>query len=329
MIKGQSKKKIYIVGAGQIGSRHLQALKSVDIHLDITVIDPSDASLKIAKELYDGVTGTRKHHVQYLKEIPASFGVVDIAIIPSNSNVRRLIIETLLSRGQVCNMVLEKLLFDRKEDYITVFNLLKSRAVKAWVNCSMRTMPFYAELKSLFQGSAFIYTVTGSRFGLITNAIHYIDHMSYLSGKVSYELDTRLLDFPPIESKRQGFLELNGTLSVKFANGCTGIFTCFTEGTLPLTVEIVSPKTRAISKESEGKALISNESENWKWREVDAVIPYQSQMTAPVVADILTKGDCNLVEYDDSMKVHLILLEGLREYLNSRSKKKYDLFPFT
>lgn len=321
-------KSIFIVGAGQLGSRHLQALKSVKIPLDITVIDPSDISLRTAQERYDSIAG-ENHPVKFIKEIPASFNNVDIAIVPSTADVRRQIIERLLYGGSVKYMILEKLLFNRADDYFKVHELLKSRAVKAWVNCSMRTMPFYAGLQSLFKGSPFLYMVTGSNFGLITNAIHYIDHMVYLCGEAAYELDTSLLDYPPIDSKRRGFLELNGTLSVQFANGCRGMFSCFPEGSLPVMVEIVSPDVRVISKEWEGKASISKKSDNWNWIEADSTVLYQSQMTAAVITDILDKGACDLVDYDNSMKEHLTLLNGLHDFLNKKSGNKYDVFPFT
>lgn len=322
-------KNIFIVGAGQLGSRHLQALKSVEIPLDITVVDPSESSLNTAKERYYGTSGATDHKVKYLQKIPGSFEKIDIAIIPSNSNVRRSIVETLLANGRVEYMVLEKLLFDKEEDYHSINLLLKEKSVKAWVNCSMRTMPFYNGLEQLFKGKKFIYNVTGSQFGLITNAIHYIDHISFLSDCLSYDVDTSMLQFPPIQSKRPGFLELNGTLSVRFSNGCSGLFTCFPEGKLPVLVEIISDNIRLLSKEWENKALICEEKENWQWKEVDATIPFQSQMTGKVVIDILSRGQCALVEYEDSMKLHIPLLEGLQSFLTARSGSKYDAYPFT
>ena len=48
----KSSKKVVIIGAGNIGSRHLQALKAVKIPLEIFVIDPSQASLDLSKERY-------------------------------------------------------------------------------------------------------------------------------------------------------------------------------------------------------------------------------------------------------------------------------------
>jgi ornithine cyclodeaminase/alanine dehydrogenase-like protein (mu-crystallin family) len=46
-------RQLVIVGAGNIGSRHLQALKLVKTPLKIHVIDPSMNALKISKERYD------------------------------------------------------------------------------------------------------------------------------------------------------------------------------------------------------------------------------------------------------------------------------------
>lgn len=320
---------IFIVGAGQLGSRHLQALKSVERPLAITVIDPSEASLKTARERYEGIPGVQTHTVQYLTEVPRSFGTADIAIIPSNADARRTIVETLLGRGTVRAMVLEKLLFDRKDDYAAVRDLLDRHGVRSWVNCSMRTMPFYAGLRPLFQGRAFTYTVTGSQFGLITNAIHYLDHMAYLSGGLRFTLDTSLLHLPPIESKRKGFLELTGTLIARFENGCTGVLTCLPAGDLPVMIEIVSAETRLLSREWERKAWIARSGDKWAWQEMDAPIPYQSQMTAQVVADILGTGACSLVPYEDSMQLHLQLLEPLRVLLNAQRGAEQDRYPFT
>ena len=49
-------KRIFIIGSGQLGSRHLQALKNIDEELDIYVIDPSNKSLDVAKNRYESIT---------------------------------------------------------------------------------------------------------------------------------------------------------------------------------------------------------------------------------------------------------------------------------
>jgi predicted dehydrogenase len=48
-------KSIVIIGAGQLGSRHLQALRLIDEPIRIQVVDPSHESLKVAEERFNQV----------------------------------------------------------------------------------------------------------------------------------------------------------------------------------------------------------------------------------------------------------------------------------
>lgn len=322
-------KKIHIIGAGQLGSRHLQALKNVKIPLKVKVIDPSKESLKVAKERYDSMAGPGDHEIEFCQTIPAADGEIDLAIVVTNSNVRRQVVEDLLGQAKVKNLILEKLLFQKKEDHKAVAKLLKKSGSRAWVNCSMRNMPFYAGLKKELNGSKISYFVTGSQYGLITNSIHYIDHMAYLAGDLDYSIDTTGLDVKPIASKRKGFLELTGTLNIHFKSGSSGTLVCYPTGDLPTQVEIHSDRFRCISRESENKAWVQKASNGWKWEEVEARIPYQSEATANLVDNIFKTGDCPLVSFEDSVKLHLPLLEALKKHLNKNSKTKINHYPFT
>jgi ubiquinone/menaquinone biosynthesis C-methylase UbiE len=46
---------IAVVGAGQIGSRHLQALSLIDREARLQIVDPSSQSLATAKERFETV----------------------------------------------------------------------------------------------------------------------------------------------------------------------------------------------------------------------------------------------------------------------------------
>ena len=50
-------------------------------------------------------------------------------------------------------------------------------------------------------------------------------------------------------------------------------------------------------------------SEDWAWRMTHFTIPYQSQLTAGIVEDIVSDGSCGLTRFDVSMQLHLPLLE--------------------
>lgn len=319
-------KKIYIIGAGQLGSRHLQALRAVKIPLDITVIDPFKESLSVAKQRYEDMNG-ENHRIRYIDKIDRG-QKIDLAIIATNSDVRAEIIKKLLKNNQVKYLILEKLLFTQKRDYSIIAKLIKKTNTKTWVDCSMRTMPYYFNLKKRVP-QRFVYFVNGSQYGLATNAIHYIDHMAYLSDCLNFIVDTTALHGKILESKRKGFLELTGSIKVHFENGSKGIFVCYPDGDAPVQVEIHSSGFRTINRQIEGKAWTTGPKEKWLYREEEAKVPYQSEMTTDLVRDILTKGTCYLPDYETSKKIHIQLLEPLRKFVNCHSRKKYTYYPFT
>lgn len=320
-------KNICIVGAGNIGSRHLQGLKKVNFPLSIEIVDPSLKSLRIAKERYNQINSPINHNVSFLQDLNGISKKIDLAIIATSSNVRREVMEKLLKDSNIRYLILEKILFQKRKDYFEIENLLERKNIKAWINFSMRTMSFYYNLKGKFK-SPIQMIVSGSQFGLITNVIHFIDYIAFLTNCYDFKVETEVLDHKAINSKRSGFLELNGTLNVYFKEGSSGNFTCNQDGDSPFIIEIFSSNLRCISRESERKAWISSTQSKWQWQEKDSDIPYQSDMTNKVAESILKKGSCTLTTYAQASKLHLQLLESLLRFLN-RSEKKFSIYPFT
>lgn len=318
--------KIKIIGAGALGSRHLQALKSVNYPLDIKVIDPSMTSLKVAKERYESFPSEQNHQITFSPNFEQQDNT-DIAIIATNSDVRKKALDTLFRSSKTNALIIEKLLFNDRDDYQKMEQILIDTGAKAWVNCPMRVMPVYEKIKSTIT-SPVSYRVTGSQFGLVTNAIHYIDHVVHLSGCEEFEIDTSGLDRIPIPSKRSGFLELNGTLVVRFADGSRCEITCYASGAAPIVVEIFNEKNRYIVRESEGKLWHTGEDSQWAWTEQAAPIPYQSQITTALVESLLSSGNCGLTPFATSARIHLRLLDPLLELVRSHAPETAG-YPFT
>lgn len=321
-------KNVCIIGVGNIGSRHLQGLKKVNIPLSIEVVDLSKDSLEIAKQRYDQVQSKIDHKISFLQDISKISKKIDLAIVATSSNIRKKVTEDLLSISSVKYLILEKILFQKKEDYFTIEKLLKKKGCKTWVNFSMRTIPFYYDLGGKIE-SPIQMIVSGSNFGLITNAIHFIDYISFLTKVNNFKVFTDTLDNKVIQSKRPGFSELNGTLFVNFQDGSSGSFTSYSNKDAPFTIEIISSSFRCISKESERKAYISTSANSWKWEEISTNIPFQSDMTNVLVEEIFKKEDCSLTPYHEASKLHLIFLESLIKFLNKSKGKKFTFIPFT
>jgi len=323
-----NKKNICIIGAGQIGSRHLQALKAVKSPLDICIVDRSKESLRIARERYNSMPINKTvHNVEYGRELQKN-KIYDIAIIATTSEPRAALTKELLKKNKVKYLILEKLLFSKKSDYAAIDKLLKTKKVKTWINCPMRMITFYAGLKKEFNKQKITYILHGNQSGLATDLIHHLDYMAYLIGSKEFSLDTHLLDKKTKTSKRKGFLEITGTLTAEFKNGSLGLFRCDNKGSSPKVIQILGKDKRYIINESEEKALISG-SPDWQWQEIEASIPFQSQLTTTFVENLLATGKCDLPAYEESARYHLQSLEPLLKFLNKTSVKKYDYYPFT
>lgn len=321
--------KIYLIGAGQIGSRHLQALKKIGVFLDISVVDPSQQSLSIAKQRYEEMPNKKPAHlIRYLQTAPEN-QVVDLAIIATSSEIRAKIIKDLLSANQVRYLILEKILFNKKKDYRTIGKMLSKSKVKAWVNCPMRIRPIYQKIQKELFGKKISFRVTGGQWGLATNAIHYLDYVSGLIQENNCKINTDFLDKKLLPSKRKGFWELSGTLYADFKNGSHCELTDYPSGNDPWLVEVFNEEKRFIVRQSDQKAWESSTQKKWQWKETSIKTPLISETTTKAVNDILKNGHCRLTPFSQSVKIHLALLEPLRKFLNKNFSKKYDYYPFT
>lgn len=322
MLHSGHMKSVVIIGAGQIGSRHLQALKAVKTPLDIIVLDNSDGSLSIAEERYRSMNASGAKHILNCTSAFPQKAVFDIAIIATSSGPRAASTKELLKKNKVKYLILEKILFQKKSDYTQIDKLLKTKRVKAWVNCPMRMMPFYAGLKKEFNGKKITYILYGNQSGMATDLIHHVDFVSFLTGSTDFEVDTRLLNKKLKESKRKGYLEITGSLSILFKNGSQLIIRCDADGRSPKIIEIFDSEKRYTILESAGKALISK-APDWELEEIRFILLYQSQLTTALVENLLNKGFCELPIFKESAKLHLRAFEPIRKYF----KLKY--YPFT
>jgi hypothetical protein len=190
--------------------------------------------------------------------------------------------------------------------------------------------PFFEEIKELCKGQVkdLSIIVSGSQWGLGCNGIHNADLLPFLTGDEEITFQSNL-DEGFIESKRTGFIEFTGRLQATDSKGNTVIQNSFREGNSPFIFEVISPTFRRIWNVAEGKSLISEEKNNWRWQEVEMKAPYQSQLTHIVAQDIIEKGNCVLPTYEQSAKLHLAMLKVFIEHLQKDSDKVINTCPIT
>ena len=134
-----------IIGAGQIGSRHLQALCKLESPARVALVDPSGESLQTASDRYQEIVSSGKQNIELYchHSLDALSGTLDIVIIATNSIVRGKIIRDVIQKRIAKNIILEKVLFQKKDQYIEIDTLLKESSIPTWVNCWMRTTDLF------------------------------------------------------------------------------------------------------------------------------------------------------------------------------------------
>lgn len=318
--------KVAIIGAGQLGSRHLQGLKTANHEMSIYVIDKSIDSINIARERYmqvsDNIYPKAIHFCSSIDDLPFE---LDVVIIATGSKPRASLTKLLLNHSKVYNIVFEKVLFQRLEDYDDIEVLLQNNGVKAWVNCVRRLWNFYEGIQHSFFNTSPSFVVTGGNWGIGCNAIHFIDLYAYLTGCNDYKLDTEGLDKVLYDSKRAGYKEFNGCLSGSFSNnGKFALISSLVD--LKETITISNENICYNISESDGICWIRDKN---GYRIDKFSIPYQSQLTGLLVDTLLEGKNCNLPSYNESMALHKPLITSLLQFVNEFSETHTDSCPIT
>jgi len=327
----ESHPHIVIIGAGQLGSRHLQGLAKIDRSIDISIIDPNQESLNISRTRFQEMpVNELVHSIRYLRSIQLLHDAVTLAIIATNSDVRRTVIEELLIQKQVRYIILEKVAFQSVEDFQTVITWLEKNRTKAWVNCPRRMYPYYKNLREKFvKEKKLVMLVEGGNWGLACNAIHMLDLFAFLCNETNITLDNVGMERKIYQNKRKGFIELGGKLEAKNSRGDLLMLIDNKESNRPTLLQIVSENHRYLIFESMGKAISQHKENNWEIHEEYFTMPLQSELTYLAVQQILDTGNSNLTHINESFNFHKPMINVFNDHFSDVTGKKFTKCPIT
>jgi predicted dehydrogenase len=322
-----------LVGAGQLGTRHLQALVGhAHEPINIQVVDPFEASLAMARERAEAVKNSDGYvELSYLSKLEHVFPKIDFSVIATNANCRLDVIERLLAKSHVRYLLLEKVLFQSVDKLDQALDLIERVGTDAYVNCPRRMFPIYRELREhLKDAKRVILTVEGDDWGMACNAIHFIDLWAFLSGCTDYEVDASALDSSILDSKREGYKEVTGILRGHAAGHAFHLTSrAWKAGDKePLKVRIETEQLVIDVLESKGICRIVDVAVNSE-REQSFSAPYQSQLTHLVAVSLLQHGQCELTPFKESAALHKPLLKALLAFFNEYDDVVRDHCPIT
>jgi len=323
---------VLIVGVGNIGGRHLQSLALINEEITIWIVEPDNNSIEKAKKLF-GTMPPNKNitSLKYFDSLNRINENIDIAIIATKSDIRRAIIEDMLELINVKYVIMEKVLFQKIQDYHHISNLFKQKNIKGWVNCPLRTFDIYKEIKNNVKDTQIVaINVTGgSNIGLGCNSIHYLDLASYFGSSVNYRIKKNSIDLEIVNSKRNDFIEFVGSYGVEFDNGLVLTLKSYEELYIPPMVQIISENVIYTINEISHECITCDVKSNWGMKIENIKWPFQSSRTHKVIEDLIQNGDTELIAFEDSIKIHLPMITAFINTLNDLSDNYFDYCPVT
>lgn len=313
---------ILIAGAGQLGSRHLQGVKTSKHELDIWVYDLSNESLKIAEERYNQVESNNKsaHFINALDVVPSE---IDVVIVASSSKPRAAIISAILASKTVKYMVLEKFLFPRLSEYEEIGSLIRQKQVKTWVNCPRRMWHGYETIKQIIDNNKPIeYLYEGGEWGMCCNTIHFVDIFMHLNGMKNLSVNLNGLIPEVADSKRAGYVEVHGTEVFTTANGSVLKLTSLHDYKGESHLVIRNGNTAIEYNEGKGVITVNGET-------ITVPVHFQSGLSGILVDELIETGMCRLASYDQSASYHIAYLSEIAPFINRIKGWESDSCPIT
>lgn len=297
--------QVAIIGAGQLGRRHLQGLLKSKQPLSIHIVDPSDPSRRAVEDFLRSPEAGATPPVRVHATIEALPAELSLAVVATTAAQRLDAIGQLLRASRVRDLVLEKFLFNDSRQYAEAELLFGAYGCRTWVNTPRRHFDVYRQLRRQLDSDRLLqFTADGGDWGLCCNAVHFVDLAQFLAGASELRDLRPRFDAGVLPSKREGYVELTG--EIEGMVGPTRFLVRSIRGsTKPITLTLHCERQTVFV--AEGAGVLSRVGEGPLETEAFR-LPYQSEMTGTIADQLLGTGTCDLTPYAESRAAHLPLL---------------------
>ena len=327
------KSRILIVGCGQLGSRHLQAVASLPEVQEVEVVDPRAEALVLGRqrlsEIPERVPSIR---FRWLSSMEGASHGGDLCIVATQAGGRCERVKEAARTLGYGAFLLEKLAGQSVQEVEDLSCFVKEQGVSAWVNLKTRAYPIHQGIKKLLEPSEpVLFSVTGGNHGLANNGIHAADLFFFYDGTDRLEETGSWIDPILHPSKRgDGLFDLSGTLVGSTEKGSRFTLTFAPDHALSEQIVIATRRYRLIVDHLQRWAVESSEGSGWTWKPV----PFEgdltvSHMTRRFASDILEKSRCALPTLEESLPAHRFILGGLRPHFVRLLEREVELCPVT
>lgn len=309
------KKKILIIGFGNIGYRHFQSLYKKKKQYTFYLYDKNINNILKKIKSQNNIKVLTKLLEKNIKNIK-----FDLIIIATTSFGRYEILKKIIGNIKFKYMLIEKFLFNKKKNYEDCLKLLNKINSKIYVHCPRPEWNYFKDLKKIIQGKIKL-EYRGYHWRMASNSIHFLDLFSFLIGTQEIKLEETIVN-NKIMSKRDNFMEFHGKMFFCSKNKSNLIIEDdkkYKSSVMKIkynffTDEIKLNMNQMNLTRFKFKKKILNKNYN---------IPLTSKFTSKIVDNIFKKK-VNLTELKESIKLHMILFPALMKILgHTKSNKKF------
>ncbi len=323
------RKRIALIGCGNIGSRHLQALVKLPFLTEINVVEPSKNAQHIGLERLNQVKfDKKKHDIFWYSSINELKNKNDLVIVATTAKERIKTINRLLKMGNT-RFLIEKIVCQSLTEYNRLLNNMKTNHAKSWINTNMPYFKAYQNIKKYFKNSKKIHIslTTAGHYGLGTNAIHYLDFFCWFTNNYKINLDGKFLFDKILPNKRgKDLVEFAGMISGKNNKDSTITLNFIPNADLPLILNIYGDNN---------KHLIIDEVAEKTWNILDKKVNFTynyehtSTLTTKIVTDIIKNDNCDLTTMENSYHIHKELFRIFCKHIEKITHKPTKICPIT
>jgi hypothetical protein len=302
-----NKKNILLVGCGNIGFRHIELLiheKNIEY---IYIFDKNlSNSVKLLKK------SKLRKKIFILKKLNFKIKNIFLCIIATHSLKRLELIYKIIKLHNPKYILSEKII-ENDIFEIKKYNkfLLKK---KIFINCPSRLRKIFSKLINIYNKEKIEMTINGGNWNLLSNCIHFIDLVSFITGENMCKLEISENSYL-INSKHKNFKELIGNITINFNRGSVLKLCSYNNS---------DEKIIKVSSQNKSKLLINFNKNKINYRKNIFFFKeqFQSLLTIKIFKDLVKNKKINLPCFKKNISDTIFLLKELKKNRLFKYKKK-------
>lgn len=333
MKSGNHSYRVLVVGCGNLGIRHLQAVAALPMVREIEVVDPKPEALEGGRRFLSDMPKRQSPvSFRWVSSIEEASPQGDLCIVVTHAKGRAPLVCDIASHLGYRAFLIEKVVSQSAAEYDQLLSFSKAKKLSIWVNCKSRAYPIHKYIKRrVGSNGPIVFSVVGGNFGLANNGVHSADLFVFYDETKALQEVGASID-PILHPSKRGaeLFDLSGTLQASTAKGSHFTLSFAANHNNSDTLSLYAPHYRCIVDHMQRWAVESDAGSDWNWRP----IPFEgnllvSHMTKQFVTDILREGRCELPKLEDCYPAHRFILNALRPHFNQLLHCDSDLCPVT